>query len=162
LSSVPAKGKLLPPTIGALARLFWLAFRERIYTAVLQAGYEDLQPTHLLLFRYPTIEGMRPTELANQMGISKQAINDLLRQLEAKGYLELRLDPSDGRARLITLTESGSELMELTRRVAQEVSDEYARLVGRKRFDALRKTLIFLVEAMDKSQLQPDPTHGRK
>ena len=127
-------------------RMAWLAFRERMYAAVQAAGYSDLQPAHVLVFRYPTIEGLRPKELAAQMGISKQAMNDLLRQLEAQGYLELRPDPSDGRARLITLTERGSEFLELTHAVAQEVSEEWSQAVGRERFRAFRSTLIDLVE----------------
>jgi DNA-binding MarR family transcriptional regulator len=126
-------------------RLAWLEFRDRLYATALAAGYADLQPSHVLVFRYPTIEGLRPKDLANQMGISKQAMNDLLRQLEARGYLELRPDPSDGRARLISLTPRGSELMELTHTMAQDVADEWARLVGRQRLDALRQTLIELV-----------------
>lgn len=144
---------LLPPTIGALTRLAWLSFRERIYSAVRKAGYNDLQRVHVLLFRYPTIADMRPSELAEQMGISKQAINDLLRQLETKGYLELRPDPSDGRARLITLTARGSELMELTRAVAQDIAEEWAQRVGRRRYESLRQTLLQLVEAANRGAI---------
>ena len=138
--------------MGALTRLAWLAVREGIYSRVRQAGYSDLQPVHVLLFRYPTVADVRPTELAEQIGISKQAMNDLLRQMEAKGYLELRPDPSDGRARLITLTPRGSELMELVRSADQAVSEEWAEVVGQKRFNAFRQTLIELVQAADKSR----------
>ncbi|MEX2238522.1 MAG: MarR family transcriptional regulator [Dehalococcoidia bacterium] len=144
-----------PPTVGALTRLAWQAFRERTYAAVLGAGFNDLQPAHVLLFRYPTIADMRPKELAEQMGISKQAMNDLLRQVEAKGYVELRADPSDGRARLITLTDSGSELMEHVRAAAHEISEEWAQAVGRSRFDAFHKTLLRLVDAANGTQLRP-------
>jgi DNA-binding MarR family transcriptional regulator len=134
------------PTVGALTRLVWLAFRERIYAAVQEAGYTDLQPTHVRLFRYPTLANLRPKELADEVGISKQAVNDLLRQLESKGYVELRPDPSDGRARLITLTERGAELMDFVRAAANEISEEWARSVGRKRYDALHHTLAELLE----------------
>ena len=127
-----------------------------MYEAVLEAGYSDLQPALAILFRYPTIADLRPSELAEQMGLSKQAMNDLLRQLESRGYVQLRPDPSDGRARLITLTERGSELMEVTRAAAHEVSEEWARIVGRKRYEALLRTLLQLVEAA-KSGEPPDP-----
>jgi DNA-binding MarR family transcriptional regulator len=133
------------PTVGALLRLAWLAFRERMYATVQAAGYTDLGPAHVLVFRYPTIEGLRPSDLAAQMGISKQAMNDLLRHLEKRGYLVLQPDPADGRARLISLSDRGSELMELTHTMAQDVADEWALRVGRDRLDALRQTLIQLV-----------------
>jgi DNA-binding MarR family transcriptional regulator len=134
------------PTVGALMRLAWNEFRNRMYKVVREAGYSDLQPTHLLLFRYPTIIGARPSDLADQIGITKQAMNDLLRQLEDRGYLDLRPDPTDKRAKQINLTSRGIALADLTRRAAQQVSDEWAQTVGEKRFDAFRMTLAELVE----------------
>jgi DNA-binding MarR family transcriptional regulator len=135
-----------PPTVGALMRLAWNEFRNRMYNVVREAGYVDLQPTHLLLFRYPTIIGARPTDLADQVGITKQAMNDLLRQLEDRGYIELRPDPTDKRAKRITLTKRGVALADLTRDAAQQVADEWSQAVGQKRFAAFRQTLADLVE----------------
>lgn len=39
------------------------------------------------LFRFPGPQGMRPTELAGHVGLSKQALNHLLNELESLGYL---------------------------------------------------------------------------
>jgi DNA-binding MarR family transcriptional regulator len=147
MSSGSEQENFPPPTVGALMRLAWLGFREQIYRKVREAGYTDLQPAHVLLFRYPTLADMRPSDLAEQMGISKQGINDLLRQLEAKGYVVLRPDPSDGRAKLITLTDRGSDLDQITRSAARQVAEEWARAVGQERFDAFRMTLMKLVQA---------------
>jgi len=144
VSSHPEHDNLSLPTVGALLRLAWQAFREQMYTLVREAGYDDLPPSHVLLFRYPTIADLRPSELAEQMGMSKQGVNDLLRQLEAKGYIELRPDPADGRARLITLTDRGSMLMEAIRTAAKQVAAEWARCVGHEQFEALRGTLVRL------------------
>ena len=154
--NTPDEKNFLPPTIAALSRLAYQSFRERVYSAVRNSGYDDLQPVHVLLFRYPTIADMRPSELAEQMGISKQAMNDLMRQLETKGYLALRPDPSDGRARLITLTERGSELMELSRAVSQDISEEWAQLVGRRRYEAVTETLLQV-----RGSSEPRRTRGR-
>jgi len=38
-----------------------------------------------------------------------------LHQLEAAGYLKLRPDPADARARLVTLTKGGKKLLEAVR-----------------------------------------------
>ncbi len=136
-----------PPTAGALLRLAWLEFRARLFDRVQEAGYTDLLPMHLILFRYPTIDGLRPGQLAEQMGISKQAINDLLRQLEALGYLERKRDPSDGRARLIVLTPRGQGLMDVLYQAAGEIAAEWASIVGQERYDALRETLLEILAA---------------
>jgi DNA-binding MarR family transcriptional regulator len=144
LSSYPGHENLPLPTVGALLRLAWQAFRQQMYTRVRAAGYDDLPPSHVLLFRYPTIADLRPSQLAEQMGMSKQGVNDLLRQLEAKGYIALRPDPVDGRARLITLTDRGSALMGAIRTAAQHVAAEWARCVGHEQFEVFRGTLVRL------------------
>ena len=139
--------QLPPPTIGALLRLAWSRFRRRLFDAVRAAGYDDLQPAHFTLIRYPTMAGLRPSQLAEEAGLSKQAVNDLLRQLEAKGYLALEPDPADGRARRIALTPRGSALMECSRAAAQAVAEDWARAVGPQRFAAVRQTLLDYIAA---------------
>jgi DNA-binding MarR family transcriptional regulator len=132
--------------VGALTRLAWLAFRQRLYTRVVAEGFGDLQPSQVLLFRYPTIADLRPSELADQIGVSKQAMNDTLRDLERKGYVRLEKDPTDGRARLITFTERGSRLMEALFSAAAVVQDEWASEVGPERFAAFLATLKEIVD----------------
>ena len=127
-----------------MLRFAWLSFREQLYAAVHEAGYTELQSAHVLLFRYPTIEGMRPGELAEQSNLSKQAVNDLLRQLEAWGYLTLEPDRRDRRAKRIALTSRGQALMDAMFDAAHEVAAEWADRVGRDRFDAFRATLADL------------------
>ncbi len=145
--SSPFDQDVPPPSIGALLRLAWTSFRRRLFEAVRAAGYDDLQPVHVLLFRYPTIAGLRPGHLAEEVGLSKQAVNDLLRQLEAKGYVALEPDPADRRARRIVLTPRGSELMEYVRATAFEIAEDWERAVGQERFEAVRKTLLDYIEA---------------
>ena len=52
----------------------------------------------------------RPSELANQLGVSKQVCNQTINQLEALDYVQRIADPRDGRARLLCLTNSGFRL----------------------------------------------------
>jgi DNA-binding MarR family transcriptional regulator len=80
-------------------------------------------------------------------GLSKQAINDLLRQLEAMGYITLEPDPADRRARRIVLTPRGGELMECVRAAAYRIAEDWARAVGEERFEAVRRTLLDYIEA---------------
>jgi DNA-binding MarR family transcriptional regulator len=156
VSRHPGHQDVPPPTFGALLRVTWLAFREQMYRLVREAGYTDLAPSHVLLFRYPTIADMRPGQLADQMGLSKQGMNDLLRQLEAKGYVALRPDPADGRARLITLTDRGCALMEAIRSAAQQVAADWAHSLGAECFEAFRSTLERL--AAEHGPQEADPS----
>ena len=136
------KGQESDRRIGSLLRLAWQHVRARIDEGVLAGGYEDLSRAHLAMFRYEGLEGRRPTHLAEQMHITKQSINDLLRHLEARGYLELTPDPRDSRARLISLTPRGRELERVVRSGALAAERELARFLGSRRFNQLRDTLL--------------------
>ena len=140
-----ASSKEYPPAIGALLRLAWQDVRERIYEGVFEAGYTDLSRAHVLLFRWPVIDGLRPSELAAHNQLSRQTINDLLRDLEKLGYLERTLDPTDGRARIVRLTERGWNLTQVISDMSFASEREWAQVIGEKRYDEFRSTLCELV-----------------
>lgn len=106
-----------------------------------EAGFTDIRPAHVTLFRWPGPDGRRPTEIAHDAQISKQRVNDLLRDLERAGYLVLEADPSDDRARLVALTERGWRLQETALRHHRDIEDEWAAAVGDDRWRAVRATL---------------------
>lgn len=134
------------PRIGALLRQAWQQVRERIYKGVRAGGHDDLNRAHLALFRYEGLDGRRPTQLAEQMRITKQSINDLLRRLEHRGYVELRPDPRDRRARLVCLTARGRQLEAEVRTQARAAEQELAQALGKRRFREFRETLLRLIE----------------
>ena len=140
-----ATTKEYPPAIGALLRLAWQGVRERIYEGVLEAGYTDLSRAHVLLFRWPTIDGLRPSELAARNQLSRQTINDLLSDLEKRGYLKRTPDPTDGRARILRLTERGWDLTQVISDMSFATESEWAQLIGETRYEEFRSTLCELV-----------------
>ena len=140
-----ASSKEFPPAIGALLRLAWQDVRERIYEGVLEDGYTDLSRAHVLLFRWPVIDGLRPSELAARNQLSKQTINDLLKDLEKRGYLKRSLDPTDGRARIVRLTERGWNLTQVISDMSFATEREWAQVIGETRYGEFRSTLCELV-----------------
>jgi DNA-binding MarR family transcriptional regulator len=150
-----------PLQLGALLRLALDDVRRRIYAGVVAAGFTDVRPAHVTLFRWPGPEGRRPTELAAWAQLSKQTVNDLLRDLEAHGYLELRPDPTDDRARLVRLTEQGQRLHEAAVAAHARVEAEWAQAVGRQDFERLRHTLSQLVGPSDAILMGPASSDAR-
>ena len=67
----------------------------------------DIRASHLNLFPHIDLEGSRLTDLATATGITKQAVNQLVNDLEAMGFIERLADPEDGRAKLITFSQEG-------------------------------------------------------
>ena len=130
------------PHIGALLRMAWERVRARIYSGVQHDGYNDVSPAHVALFRFETLEGRRPTQVAERMQITKQAVNDLIRDLERYGYARYCPDPSDRRARLIHLTARGRRLEGAARKYAIAAESELERELGQEHFQKLHAMLL--------------------
>jgi MarR family len=92
------EGSRHQPQIGALLRMAWESLQSEVYANLRAAGFDDLREAHRPFLRNLPIDGMRPTDLAIRLGLSKQATNDLFRDLERTGYIRLERDPSDGRS----------------------------------------------------------------
>jgi DNA-binding MarR family transcriptional regulator len=130
-----------PPLIGALLRTPWEALRRRMLERLHEHGHADLDMPHLTVFQYPGPHEARPSELAARLGISKQALNYLLGELERLGYLERRADPDDLRSRRIALTHRGEQAVRVIRDAVAEVEREWRAKLGARRFAQLQGLL---------------------
>jgi len=125
----PAQG----PYVGALLRLSWRRVRDGLHAAIREAGFTDLQEAHLPVFSYPLPDGVRPSDLARRLGVSRQAVNHLVAQMESLGYLERRAGEV-GERRLIHLTERGWAVGEVVFACLRELEAAWAADVGEDRF----------------------------
>jgi len=132
------------PMVGALLRAPAEAVRRHMLRRLHEHGFSDLEQAHLSVFQYPGPQGLRPSELAARLRVSKQALNYLLGQLERRGYLCREPDPDDHRARRIALTERGLATVPVIRAAVAEVEREWAGRLGRQRFDELKGLLVDL------------------
>jgi DNA-binding MarR family transcriptional regulator len=111
-----------------------------------ERGFDDLDPAHLIVLQYPGPADTRPSELAARLGMSKQALNYLLGELERLGYLERRPDPDDRRSKRIALTARGESIVPVIREAVAEVETTWAEQLGNERFAQFRETLLELNE----------------
>ena len=136
------------PYVGAMLRVVWQSVRDQLYAGVVAAGYDDLNAAHVGLWRYPGLDGVRPSQLADRVGITKQSVNELLGHLEQHGYLLRVPDPADGRARVIRLTSKGRRLEETIYAAAGEAELRIADILGPRRFAQLHSSLGLLAEQL--------------
>jgi DNA-binding MarR family transcriptional regulator len=133
-----------PPLIGALLRMPWDAVQRHMLERLHDRGFDDLDAAHLIVFQYPGPQGARPSELAGQLRISKQALNYLLGQLERLDYLERRPDPDDLRSKRLALTPRGTSAINVIRDAVAELETAWAQRLGPQRFAQLRGLLLEL------------------
>ena len=120
------------------------AIRNRMLNAMHAAGFTDLVPAHSAVLRYPGPHGRRPSDVAAEAGMSKQAMNYLLRELEDLGYLVRRVDPEDKRSRRIELTDRGMAARDKLRTTVSAIENDMARELGPEEFAQLKTLLMAL------------------
>lgn len=142
------------PFVGALLRLAYQIARKHQLQALKQNGFEDLNQALLSVMVYPHPDGVRPSDLAERINMTKQATNYLLGQLEALGYVERKAVNGSSR-RLVFLTRRGWQSIEVHRKAVLDLEAKWAKAVGQKRFDQFKQTLSELValEAADGDSL---------
>jgi DNA-binding MarR family transcriptional regulator len=133
-----------PPLIGALVRRPTEAVHRRILREANEAGFTDLVPAHLSVLRFPGPNGRRPSELAAELGMTKQAMNYLLGQLEQLGYVDRRDDPDDLRSKRVHLTRRGQALRTAIRRTVTAIEQELEDELGASSYSQLRRLLVRL------------------
>jgi DNA-binding MarR family transcriptional regulator len=133
-----------PPLIGALLRMPWENVHERMLAGLRERGFTDLGAAHLSVLQWPGPDGLRPSELAARIRMSKQALNYLLGQLERLGYLQRHDDPRDQRFKRIALTDRGRRAAKAMRDIVREVETDWERQLGPERFAQLRLLLTDL------------------
>lgn len=90
--------------------------------------------------------GIRQSELVRRMGLSKQAVQQLLDELAGDGIIERKPDPEDRRGKLIVFTKAGRKLLADANLVKLEIERDYRAVLGDARFEALMRTLKELDE----------------
>jgi len=128
--------------IGALLRVPAQAIHRRIIAELNAAGFEDLRVPHMTVLQFPGPDGVRPGVLAERAGMSKQAMNQLLRSLEGLGYLARSAGPDGGRARIVHLTKRGRAAYGKIHVILRDIEREWRTELGAKNFTQLKKLLL--------------------
>jgi DNA-binding MarR family transcriptional regulator len=124
-------------------------FRREMSAAAHERGFSDIREAHLQVFGNVGVEGIRLTTLAARSQLSLAACSELVDDLQRKGYLERRPDPTDRRAKLIHPTGRGRQALAAAGARVAEIETGWAELVGDAEFDAALRTLDRLIRRLD-------------
>jgi len=135
--------------VGLLMFIAHRSMEDRIFAHLAESGYDDITVAQGRLAARIGPDGSRVTELAEQAQVTKQTAGFLVDQLERAGYVQRVPDPSDGRARLIVLSERGAKMAAYANSVADRIEAEWATHLGVQRMRQLRETMARLREITD-------------
>jgi DNA-binding MarR family transcriptional regulator len=145
-------GEILPlekndMLIGALLRVPAQAIHRRIIQELNGAGFGELSMPHIAVLQFPGPDGFRPGTLAERAGVSKQAMNQLLRSLEGLGYIVRSDAPDEGRARVVHFTKRGRAAYAKIHDILREIEREWSTELGPRDFAKLKELLYRVWES---------------
>ncbi len=142
--ALPGSSRDERPNIGILLRDPYQEVVRRVSADLAAAGFDDVRPAHTAVFQHIETGGSRLTDLAARAQITKQSMGYLVDELEHRGYLERRPDPSDRRATLISLSERGWEEVRAALAIIAAIEEEWTSRLGDQRMRHLRESLTEL------------------
>jgi DNA-binding MarR family transcriptional regulator len=109
--------------------------------AVARAGIDDVRSPYGFVVRALAREPLRLTELADRLGVTKQAAIKVVDEMEAREFLERRPHPADRRAKALVLTAKGEAMRAAALAESRELERELRDELGDADVDALRRVL---------------------
>jgi DNA-binding MarR family transcriptional regulator len=117
------------------------ALVDGIHAGVMARGFADLRPAHGFAFTRLAPGDATVSDLATHLGVTRQAAAQLVDELVAKGYVERRPHPVDGRAQLVVLTARGWACTRAAEAAAADTVARWAETVGEDRLRACQAGL---------------------
>jgi DNA-binding MarR family transcriptional regulator len=108
-----------------------------------------VRPAHTALFPHLDFDGIRLTDLAARVGVSKQAIGQLVDDLAALGMVERTGDPADRRAKRIRFSRRGYAALMQGLGTLREIEQALDAAIGRRRMRELHETLKLVISALE-------------
>lgn len=106
-----------------------------------EAGHDWFTDARANLLAHVSPSGTPQSVLISRMGISKQAVQQLVDGLVAEGVLERLPDPKDSRSRIVRYTDGGADAIRTADRIKQKIENEYRARLGGQRFETLMDLL---------------------
>lgn len=136
-------------TLQVLFKVARLLDEQALARVAQQQGAPRLRRSHTSLLPHLDLEGTRITDLAERLGISKQAVSQLVDDLEELGVVAREPDPEDARARRVVFTARGRTGLLQGLQVLRDLEAELARAVGAARMRELREALLAVHDQLE-------------
>lgn len=123
-----------------LGRAFYW-FDEQLRARLAQRGWGSISRSQSLVLINIANGVNRPSRIAEKLGVSRQAMSQLLSEMVAARLIEMVPDPKDGRAQLVQFAQAAAGIREDALRISLELEKELERAVGAELLQSMREAL---------------------
>ncbi len=133
--------------LGPDLRRAWVGYRVRLLAEMGTAGFADtVFPDGRILRICLRSDQATIAHIGRELGISRQGAGKAVASLRERGYVLLTDSASDGREKIVTITERGSAFLDAHRQAARRIERQLRAAVGADGFEALNRLLEALAE----------------
>lgn len=125
-----------------------LAWRERLTVEMVGRGHAWYGDARHAVAAALHPSGMPQSELVARMGMTKQAVQQLLDGLEVDGIVRREPDPNDRRGKLVVYTAKGRAAVRDATAIKRAIERDIRTALGDARFEAMKKALSEATEAI--------------
>jgi DNA-binding MarR family transcriptional regulator len=122
----------------------WQAFvwlDEGLQNYLRRCGWPEVTRPQSMVMTNVVAGVRRPSDIARNLGVSRQAIHITIRQMIDLGLLELIDDASDGRSKVVAIGDMGGKMRENAQEAMRLMTLELRRRIGEAAVDNLKKAL---------------------
>lgn len=125
--------------IALFQRFCWLD--EGLQSRLHNAGWPDVSRGQSMVMTNIVTGVVRPSDIARNMGFSRQAIHTTIGQMIEMGIVKLDDYPGDRRHKIVSLTSTGEKMRHDAQVAMDALGAQVAAKLGQRRFEALLATL---------------------
>jgi DNA-binding MarR family transcriptional regulator len=120
-----------------LQAFFW--FDDGLQSFLQARGWDQVTRPQSMVMANVVIGVHKPSDIARNLGISRQAVHTTINQMIEMGMLELRDDIHDRRAKIVAVSEKGREMGRDADLAMAAMTAELRKRIGSKNVDNLIK-----------------------
>lgn len=117
------------------------AWKTKFAAGMIAQGHDWYAEARSSVVPYVALEGTRQADIVARMGLSKQAVQQLIQDLEQAGIVHRVPDPEDGRGKIVKFTQAGLDAQRDSAKVKRAVEDELRAQLGKDDFETLFRLL---------------------
>lgn len=125
---------------GLLHAYYWTD--ESLQNLLRAEGWPTLPRTQSMIMVNVADGCTRPSELARRLGITRQAIQQTIAEMESLGLVQLSLDPADARAKIVEFSPKGASIQRAALKAVRALDAELEKRLGKREFDTLKRVLL--------------------
>ncbi|MFA7350817.1 MAG: MarR family winged helix-turn-helix transcriptional regulator [Methylotenera sp.] len=116
-------------------------FDTGLLTSLKEQGWPDLSHSQSMVMAYLASDGIRISELARRLGVSRQAAQKSVKELERLKLVKTEIDPTNSSAKTVVLTDQGKANVTAALNTFSEIESQLSKRIGSADLASMRKML---------------------